>query len=88
MAEKAMVWRIYGVAREPGPEYILTAEVSVTNGEGAGHILMTVEAIAPNWTPLVPTWRVRLIDAVIAKALDEQGLTVDNDVKFPSDFAV
>jgi len=87
MAEKGMIWRIYGVAFENN-EYTLTAEGSVTNGMGAGHVVMTVEATAPNWTPVLPTWRVRLRDALIAKADEEHGLTVDSDVKFPSDFAV
>lgn len=78
MADKALIMTVKNIALVEG-EYILTADVAVTQGEGA--FTFEVEATSANFNPLIPTWRTRLKDAVVAKAAADYSVTVD-DVLF------
>lgn len=84
MAEKALVAKIYAVAREESPStlFTLTAEVGVTNGAGAGQVVIYVEATATTFNPVLPNWKTRLQTAIIDEALAQLDVEVD-EVLFP-----
>lgn len=84
MAEKAMVVQMFGVDLTAG-QYVLTGTAAVTDGAG-GHINMTFSVTASSFNPLLPPWRTRVRDRIVAQAATDHSLEVD-DVLFP-DFGV
>lgn len=84
MAEKAMIATMYALDFE-NDEWHIVGTAAVTNG-AAGHVNIIWEATAAALDPTAPDWRTRIRDAVIAEALEEHSIEVDQ-VLFP-DFVV
>ena len=84
MAEKAVVTGVSYLIKQANGTYELTVTAQVTNGNA--HVGITVIASSPSFTPLTPTWRTRVHDAVIDGAQSQLSIDIDG-VMFP-DFGV
>ena len=74
MAEKAIVTGVDGIEFANGV-YTVSLTYSMTSGSGV--INSSCQCNSSNFTPLAPTWRTRVSDAVIATALADYEIEVD-----------
>lgn len=85
MAQKACVVGIANLALN-GSTYELRVAAVVTVDDQQNIVNVTATATASQFVPLVPPWRTRIRDAVIAAAMADHSIEVDQ-VMFP-DFGV
>jgi hypothetical protein len=80
MAEKALIRQVYGLYFADS-QYHLEIDVACTDGSG-WYVTFKATASAGSFQPSAPAWRDIIRDAIIAKALADYNLAVDQ-VLFP-----
>ncbi len=79
MAEKAIIKHLDYIKKAANGDF----QVGITAAIGYGtesYVTLTCVATSSILDPILPTWRTRIRDAVVAAALDQYGLTVDGVV--------
>lgn len=81
MAQKALVTSMYNMAYVAGV-YSIYVDASVEDGN-EDHFNITAIATSTNWTPVSPSWKTRVANAVKAAAAEHDPPATVDAVMFP-----